>query len=140
MVVTRVLELKTQAGYDVQDITPQVFRAVEESKINSGIVTIFCPGSTGGLTTLEFEPGVVADLRQVLDEIIPPDRDYRHHARWSHVVTLSARCTLSVMTCEGRRQRQFAHPRRVDGSLAHCAVCGQTPGARHVAANRVLRI
>lgn len=82
MIVTRLLELKTQARYDVQDITPQVFRAVEESEIDSGIVTIFCPGSTGGLTTLEFEPGVVADLRQMLDEIAPPDRDYQHHQRW----------------------------------------------------------
>ncbi|HZQ07882.1 MAG TPA: secondary thiamine-phosphate synthase enzyme YjbQ [Anaerolineae bacterium] len=82
MIATRILELKTKAGYDVQDITPQIFRAVEESNINSGIVTIFCPGSTGGLTTLEFEPGVVADLRQVLDEITPPDRDYKHHQRW----------------------------------------------------------
>jgi len=82
MIATRILELKTKAGYDVQDITPQIFRAVEESEIHSGIVTIFCPGSTGGLTTLEFEPGVVADLRQVLDEITPPDRDYLHHRRW----------------------------------------------------------
>lgn len=82
MLTTHILELKTRAGYDVQDITPQIFRAVEESAITSGIVTIFCPGSTGGLTTLEFEPGVVADLRQVLDEIIPPDRDYQHHQRW----------------------------------------------------------
>jgi secondary thiamine-phosphate synthase enzyme len=45
-------------------------------------VTIFCPGSTGGLTTIEFEDGVVADLQQVLDEITPPDRAYRHHLRW----------------------------------------------------------
>lgn len=82
MISTCILELKTQAGYDVQDITPLVFRAIEESKINSGIITIFCAGSTGGLTTLEFEPGVVADLRQVPDEIMPPDRDYAHHQRW----------------------------------------------------------
>jgi secondary thiamine-phosphate synthase enzyme len=82
MIVTRELELKTKARHDVQDITPQILRAVQESKIASGIVTIFCPGSTGGLTTLEFEPGVVADLRQALDEIAPPDRAYKHHARW----------------------------------------------------------
>ena len=82
MIDTRVLEIQTQARHDVQDITPQIFRAVEESQINAGIVTIFCPGSTGGVTTLEFEPGVVADLKQVLDEIAPPNRDYRHHAQW----------------------------------------------------------
>lgn len=82
MIDTRVLEIKTQARHDVQDITPQIFRALEESEITSGIVTIFCPGSTGGITTLEFEPGVVADLNQVLDEIAPPNRDYQHHAQW----------------------------------------------------------
>ena len=82
MIDTRVLEIQTQAHHDVQDITPQIFRALEESEITSGIVTIFCPGSTGGITTLEFEAGVVEDLRQVLDEIAPPNRDYKHNARW----------------------------------------------------------
>jgi secondary thiamine-phosphate synthase enzyme len=82
MVVTRELQLHTRGGYDVQDITDAVTRAVKESKLAAGIVTIFCPGSTGGLTTIEFESGVIADLRQVLDEITPPDRDYRHHLRW----------------------------------------------------------
>jgi secondary thiamine-phosphate synthase enzyme len=82
MVITRELHLRTRGGYDVQDITTQVARAVQESKLAAGIVTIFCPGSTGGLTTIEFEDGVVADLQQVLDEITPPDRAYRHHLRW----------------------------------------------------------
>jgi secondary thiamine-phosphate synthase enzyme len=82
MVVTRELSVRTRGGYDVQDITAQVARVVKESKLAAGIVTIFCPGSTGGLTTIEFEEGVVHDLQQVLDEITPPDRDYRHHLRW----------------------------------------------------------
>jgi len=82
MVVTRGLSVRTRGGYDVQDITAPVARVVKESKLAAGIVTIFCPGSTGGLTTIEFEEGVVHDLEQVLDEITPPDRDYRHHLRW----------------------------------------------------------
>lgn len=108
MVITRVLELKTKAGYDVQDITSQILRAVEESEIASGIVTVFCPGSTGGLTTLEFEPGVVADLRRVLDEIAPPDRAYQHHQRWgddngtSHVRAALMGPSLTVPFVEGR--------------------------------------
>jgi len=108
MISTCILELKTQAGYDVQDITPLVFRALQESKINSGIVTIFCAGSTGGLTTLEFEAGMVADLRQVLDEIIPPDRDYKHHQRWgddngsSHVRAALMGPSLTVPFVDGR--------------------------------------
>jgi secondary thiamine-phosphate synthase enzyme len=82
MIVTHELHVRTRGGYDVQDITDAVARAVKESKLADGIVTIFCPGSTGGLTTIEFESGVVHDLQQVLDEITPPDRDYRHHLRW----------------------------------------------------------
>lgn len=82
MIVTRELHLHSRGGYDVQDITAAVARAVKESKLAAGIVTIFCPGSTGGLTTIEFESGVIADLKQVLDEITQPERDYRHHARW----------------------------------------------------------
>ncbi len=82
MVITRELHIRSRGNYDVQDITDAVARAVRDSKIQSGIVTIFCPGSTGGITTIEFEEGVIHDLRVVLDEITPPDRDYRHHLRW----------------------------------------------------------
>jgi len=82
MVITEDLHLKTQGHCDIQDITSQVAKLVKDSGLQAGIVTIFCPGSTGGLTTIEYESGALADLKQVLDEIAPPDRDYRHHLRW----------------------------------------------------------
>lgn len=82
MVVTRDLSLSTQGNGDVRDITAEVARLVRESGLRAGIVTVFCPGSTGALTTIEYEDGAVADLQQVLDEIVPPDRPYRHHLRW----------------------------------------------------------
>lgn len=82
MVITQSLGLRTQGHTDIQDITSQVATVVKESGLRSGIVTVFCPGSTGGLTTIEYEGGVMDDLRQVLDEVVPPDRDYRHHLRW----------------------------------------------------------
>ncbi len=82
MVVTRDIDLRTKGEFDVQDITGPVAQAVKESKLASGIVTIFCPGSTGGITTIEFESGVVSDLETVLDEIVPPDQPYIHHLRW----------------------------------------------------------
>lgn len=81
-VVTREIQLRTEGHSEVRDITDYIMRAVEESKLTAGIVTVFCPGSTGGLTTIEYEDGVVADLKQVLDEITPPDRDYKHHQKW----------------------------------------------------------
>jgi secondary thiamine-phosphate synthase enzyme len=82
MVITQELELHTRGHCDIQDITPQVAGAVRDSGLRAGIVTVFCPGSTGGLTTIEYESGALDDLRQVFDEIAPPDRNYRHHLRW----------------------------------------------------------
>ncbi|MEJ2555635.1 MAG: secondary thiamine-phosphate synthase enzyme YjbQ [Anaerolineae bacterium] len=108
MVITRELNLHTQGNCDVQDITPQIQGAVRDSGLQAGIASVFCPGSTGGLTTIEYESGVVADLRQVLDEIVPPDRDYRHHLRWgddnghSHVRAALIGPSLTVPFVEGR--------------------------------------
>ena len=82
MVVTQELQINTRGHADIQDITPQVANAVRDSGLEAGIVTVFCPGSTGGLSTIEYESGALADLQQVLDEVAPPDRDYRHHLRW----------------------------------------------------------
>ncbi len=82
MVVTKRIHLETRGNGDTQDITQAVARAVGESGAKSGVVTLFCPGSTSALTTIEFEPGVVADLQQVFDEVAPQDRYYRHNERW----------------------------------------------------------
>lgn len=82
MVVTKELHLRTQGHTDVEDITGLVEAVVTDSGLRSGIVTVFCPGSTGGLTTIEYEDGVVADLQAVLERVMPYDRAYRHHQRW----------------------------------------------------------
>ncbi len=107
MVITQELHIHTQGNYDVQNITSQVEKAVRDSGLESGIVTVFCPGATGGLTTIEYESGVVYDLGQVLDEIVPPDRDYRHHLRWhddnghSHVRAALIGPSLTVPFVDG---------------------------------------
>ena len=82
MVVTSELELRTEGNCDVVDITSQVEDAVAKSGVRDGIATVFCPGSTGSVSTIEYEPGALHDLERVLDELAPPDRDYRHHLRW----------------------------------------------------------
>ena len=82
MVQTKTLQLSTRGDCDVQDITAKVESVVAESGLQNGMITLFTPSSTSALTTIEFESGAVADLRQVLDEIAPPDRDYQHHLRW----------------------------------------------------------
>lgn len=102
MVVTRMITLQTRGNADAHDITPAVARAVTDSGLRSGTVTLFCPGSTSALTTIEFEAGAVADFRQVFDEVVPPDRYYRHNERWgdgnghSHVRAALLGPSLSV--------------------------------------------
>jgi len=82
MVISQKLTLQTRGNADAHDLTRAAMQAVADSGVRSGIITLFCPGSTSALTTIEFEAGAVADLRQVFDEVVPPDRYYRHNERW----------------------------------------------------------
>lgn len=82
MVLTQEIRLNTRGHCDIQDITPQVADAIRGAGLSSGIVTVFTPSSTSGLTTIEYESGALADLQRLLDETVPPDRDYRHNLRW----------------------------------------------------------
>jgi len=107
MVSTKRISLETRGNGDTQDITREVARAVDESGVAAGVVTLFCPGSTSALTTIEFEPGAVADLQQVFDETVPRDRYYRHNERWgdgnghSHVRASLLGPSLSVPFVDG---------------------------------------
>jgi len=82
MVKTEYLSLTTRGQTDIREITAQVAQAVEMSGLQNGIVTIFTPSSTSALTTIEFEPGCLSDLRRLFEEWIPSQRDYAHNARW----------------------------------------------------------
>lgn len=82
MITTTNLTLNTHGNSDCHDITDDLASAVLASGARSGTVTVFCPSSTSAVTTIEFESGAVADLRRLFDEILPPDRDYAHNARW----------------------------------------------------------
>jgi secondary thiamine-phosphate synthase enzyme len=81
-VETHTIALETQGNGNILDITGEVQECVRRSQITSGIVTIFSPSATSGLTSLEFEPGCVKDLQRLFNEIIPPDRGYAHNQRW----------------------------------------------------------
>ena len=82
MIISKKLSLQTRGNGDTHDITGAVAQTVRESSLKSGTVTLFCPSSTSGLTTIEFEPGAVADLKRVFDEIVPAGLEYRHNERW----------------------------------------------------------
>ncbi len=69
----------TRGGADVIDITADIQRLVAEGPVADGIVTAFVRGSTAAITTMEFEPGGVADLRDLLDRLVPVEGDYEHN-------------------------------------------------------------
>lgn len=67
---------------EMVDITGEVQRIVAESGIADGIALVFCPGSTGALTTIEYEPGLLHDLPAALERVAPVDISYRHDETW----------------------------------------------------------
>ena len=81
-VITGTISRKTGGFNDIQDITADVAGIVEESGLSDGIVTLFVTGSTGGVTTIEFEPGLVKDIPEALDRIAPMGKAYHHDAAW----------------------------------------------------------
>ena len=82
MVVTARREIATRGQGDAHDITDLVSGAVADSKIATGVATIFVVGSTAAVTTIEFEPGAIADLNRLFEQIAPRQDEYRHHLRW----------------------------------------------------------
>lgn len=81
-VKTANISLSTRGNADVIDITDKIEAAVRASGLSNGIAVVFCPSSTSALTTLEYESGAISDLKRLLDEIISPNREYAHNARW----------------------------------------------------------
>jgi secondary thiamine-phosphate synthase enzyme len=82
MVHTERLQFQTAGDGDIVDITQEVAGCVRQSGLSQGIVTLFVPGSTAGLTTVEYEPGLVNDLQELFERIAPRGRSYHHDLRW----------------------------------------------------------
>ncbi len=76
------IHISTEHEMQIIDITGEVERVVKESGINEGIVNVFVPGSTGAITTIEYEPGLLHDLPSALERIAPSGAYYKHEERW----------------------------------------------------------
>ncbi len=81
-VETKTISISTKGYGDILDITDEVDRQLSESKINSGTATVFVGGSTGAVTSIEYEPGVVRDLQEAIERVAPQGIPYHHDARW----------------------------------------------------------
>ena len=82
MVVTKKISLQSKGNCDIIDITPQVEQQVVEADIDNGTVTLFISGSTAGITTIEFEPGLLSDFPTMWERIVPKNIPYNHDRRW----------------------------------------------------------
>jgi secondary thiamine-phosphate synthase enzyme len=108
MVVTIRREVATRGQGDSHDLTDLVAGAIAESKCGAGIAAVFVVGSTAGITTIEYEPGAIADLNRIFEEIAPRNDEYRHHLRWgddngsSHVRAAMLGPSLTVPFESGR--------------------------------------
>ena len=81
-VETKTFSLSSNGNTDIIDITADVQDAISTSKITSGIAVVFIAGSTAGISTIEFEPGLVKDIPHALEKIAPKNSDYEHHKTW----------------------------------------------------------
>jgi secondary thiamine-phosphate synthase enzyme len=81
-VSTHAITLATSGNADILDITHAVASTIYESGLSNGTVTLFSPSATSGLTTIEYEPGCLSDLKRLFDELADPSRHYAHNARW----------------------------------------------------------
>jgi secondary thiamine-phosphate synthase enzyme len=81
-VITKDITLQSRGNCDIIDITSQVAKNVEKSGINSGIVALFIVGSTAGITTIEYEPNLLSDFKNMWDRVIPQNIPYEHNKTW----------------------------------------------------------
>jgi len=99
--------VSTTASLDILDITDEVKRCLTENHVAEGTVHLFIPGSTAALTTIEYEPGVVNDLKKALERIVPEHISYAHDRKWgdgnghAHVRAALVGPSLSIPVAEG---------------------------------------
>jgi secondary thiamine-phosphate synthase enzyme len=82
MIYSERISISTQRECQIIDLTDKIKRVVAKSKIKDGLANIFVPGSTGAITTIEYEPGLLKDLPVALERLFPKDIEYAHQETW----------------------------------------------------------
>jgi len=107
-IFSETLSLSTKGFSDIMDITHHVDAVTDRSGIENGLVTVFCPGSTGAVTTIEYESGVLKDLQKAIEKIAPSNIPYEHDRRWgdgngfSHVRAALMKPSLTIPMVKGK--------------------------------------
>lgn len=82
MVKTDQVKFDTRGAGDIIDITDDIQKVVKKSGLTDGTVTAFVPGSTAGLTTIEYEPGLIRDVPELMEKLVPSNKSYHHDETW----------------------------------------------------------
>ncbi len=105
---TQIISLQTKGFTDIIDITPQIRERLKNSRFREGQLTVFVSGSTGGITTIEYEPGLLQDIPEFLESIIPMKNRYHHDDTWhdgngyAHLRAALMKPSLTVPFADGR--------------------------------------
>ena len=108
LTTTRSWSFSLPAEFGHRDVTHELEALVGDAGIRTGILVVQLVGSTGAITTIEYEPGALEDLRRALDVIAPANEDYAHNARWgdgngfSHVRSALLKTSLAIPIVDGR--------------------------------------
>ncbi|MGQ4915617.1 MAG: secondary thiamine-phosphate synthase enzyme YjbQ [Candidatus Asgardarchaeia archaeon] len=103
IVFRKDLHFRTKGEIDIIDITYEVEKVVSESKVKDGTVTVFVPGSTGAITTIEYEPNLIQDFKEIIEQVFPRSFHYRHPVNGrSHVRASSIGPGVTIPISNGR--------------------------------------
>jgi len=110
VIKTKEIVFSTQGNTDIIDITYDAENFVTETGMDEGLVSIFVQGSTGSITTIEYEPNLVKDFREALEIIAPSDKSYEHGKTWnddnghSHIRSAFIGCSQTFPVIKGKLQ------------------------------------
>lgn len=82
MIETFTFKVKTKGRTDVINITDKIAEVINKSGINRGLISVFVKGSTASISTIEYEPNLIKDIKQILEKIAPEKEEYEHHKTW----------------------------------------------------------
>lgn len=102
MVETRHINIRSKGQHDTINITDDISKEIRNSGITNGIVTVFCPGSTGAISTIEYEPGLKQDIREFFGDLVPYRKNWKHHQTWGddngsgHILSFLLKTSLTI--------------------------------------------
>jgi secondary thiamine-phosphate synthase enzyme len=108
MTYSETISLNTKGFSDIIDMTHHVLSVIDHSGVKNGLVTVFCQGSTGAVTSIEYETGVLRDLQRAIEKIVPSNIPYEHDKRWgdgngfSHVRSALMKPSLTIPLVQGK--------------------------------------